>query len=146
MVVIDGAKIKENVKKYSDYFSAPPSTFHSYTFPEATAKALTPCNPTPSSSKVLFAIIKGDLVDVAIDWYDQSCKDNGLQPNTFVPIPIVNMANKSRAGGDWDVMGKIHPEECLCRRSIIRSLLNTCPGLTYPLGLCSGIYSPSVGM
>lgn len=102
------------------------------------------------------AIIDGDPVDVALDWYEAN-KLNA-PPSAFAGapeaecprIPVVNMANEKRAGGDWE-SGLMAPEECFCRRSNLVSAL-TRPwderydAPHYPLPQTGGLYSPNVGM
>ena len=107
-----------------------------------------------SSSKLKVAVIDGDPVDVAIDWYEYGTKakpTGGLgglfQPNR---IPIVNMANEKRPGGDWE-SGLMAPEENLCRRSNLARCLTTPSERShshtpnYPIPMTGGIYSPHVG-
>ena len=105
------------------------------------------------------AVIDGDPVDVALDWYAKNYKDgittgiNGCNQEQG-DIPVVSMANEKRAGGDWE-SGLIAPEECLCRRSnLVRALTTSFePASPEPSGLVShypipptgGIYSPNVG-
>lgn len=115
--------------------------------------------------KLRIAVIDGDPVDVALDWhlYNSRIKAkgspvengtangavNGLGAGTG-PIPVVNMANEKRAGGDWE-SGLVAPEECLCRRSNLVHALTT-PSKSslhmphYPLQATGGIYSPHVGL
>jgi len=99
------------------------------------------------------AVVEGDPVDVALDWYDQNVLEAQTQnpsANVSVPrVPIVNMANEKRPGGDWE-SSLMAPEECLCRRSnLVRALTtHSTPesGLShYPLPAFGGIYSPHVG-
>ncbi|KAF2144691.1 uncharacterized protein K452DRAFT_285005 [Aplosporella prunicola CBS 121167] len=93
------------------------------------------------------AIIDGDPVDVALDWYRYG-RQNGTIPPSALRIPVVNMANERRAGGDWE-SGLLAPEECFARRSnLVRTLL--CPWGSqyanphYPIPQRGGIYSPHV--
>ena len=100
------------------------------------------------------AVIDGDPVDVALDWHDSNCRDSaaGSTSKSNIAgssIPVVNMANEKRAGGDWE-SGLIAPEECLCRRSTLAQALvapsSSSPKVAhYPLKTTGGIYSPSVG-
>ena len=104
--------------------------------------------------KLRVAVIDGDPIDVALDWHESNSKDNASNRATpFAKhggsIPVVNMANEKRAGGDWE-SGLIAPEECLCRRSNLAKVLTT-PSQTsahvphYPIRTTGGIYSPYVG-
>lgn len=107
-----------------------------------------------NGNKLRVAVIDGDPVDVALDWHDSNCKDSaaGSSSKSSIAgsaIPVVNMANEKRAGGDWE-SGLIAPEECLCRRSTLASALTTSFSSSsktphYPIPTIGGIYSPSVG-
>ena len=100
------------------------------------------------------AVIDGDPVDVALDWYETECSSasrSGASPhdNEPVRIPIVNMANEKRAGGDWE-SGLLAPEENLCRRSNLVHCLTTpwtssLQMTNYPIPSKGGLYSPNVG-
>jgi len=107
-----------------------------------------------NETRLRVAVIDGDPVDVALDWYEYNVKnpttttDGSVHPVTR--IPVVNMANEKRAGGDWE-SGLMAPEECLCRRSNLVHALTTpwdpYPSYThYPIPTKGGIYSPFVGM
>jgi hypothetical protein len=91
-----------------------------------------------------------DLLETAVSWYEAN-KNDPRWAGTAKPIPIVNMANEKRAGGDWE-SGLIAPEECLARRSnLVKNLEtpwypNSYPNGYYPLPQKGGLYSPSVGM
>lgn len=121
----------------------------------ADTSSLNKGNSKSNSEKLRVAVIDGDPVDVALDWHDANCKDNpaGSTSRSSVAgssIPVVNMANERRAGGDWE-SGLIAPEECLCRRSTLAQALTTpCSSSPktphYPIRTAGGIYSPSVGM
>ncbi|KAI9707044.1 MAG: hypothetical protein M1836_000004 [Candelina mexicana] len=99
------------------------------------------------------AVIDGDPVEVALDWYEYNVNTQQREPSngeqTSIPrIPIVNMANEKRAGGDWE-SGLMAPEENLCRRSnLVHALITpwTARPLQphYPMPQKGGIYSPSV--
>ena len=100
------------------------------------------------------AVIDGAPVDVALDWYEYECSvasssnAAGKSPERL-RIPVVNMANEKRAGGDWE-SGLMAPEENLCRRSNLVHCLTSPqspngPGSYYPIPLRAGIYSPNVG-
>lgn len=102
--------------------------------------------------KLRVAVIDGDPVDVALDWYDCNVKapiENGREKDGG-RIPVVSMANEKRAGGDWE-SGLLAPEECLCRRSnLVRALTtpweSSNPASHYPIPPTGGIYSPHVGL
>lgn len=96
------------------------------------------------------AVIDGDPVDVALDWY-QYGRQNGTIPPSAQRVPVVNMANEKRAGGDWE-SGLLAPEECFARRSnLVHTLVTPWSGYStashghYPIPQRGGIYSPSVG-
>ena len=101
-----------------------------------------------SGRKLRVAVIEGDPVDVALDWHDSNSKDD-TGTDEVGSIPVVNMANEKRAGGDWE-SGLIAPEENLCRRSNLARVLTT-PSQSsayiphYPIRTTGGIYSPHVG-
>lgn len=125
------------------------SYVHSYLDP------LSPSCRRPSHGKLRVAVIDGDAVDVALDWYEYESKMRAEDPDRGSPggdfrIPIVNMANEKRAGGDWE-SGLMAPEENLARRSNLVHCLTTpwdssIPhGSNYPIPLKGGIYSPYVG-
>jgi len=107
-----------------------------------------------SGRKLRVAVIEGDPVDVALDWNDSNAGDSGSGKVTASSrlggkIPLVNMANEKRAGGDWE-SGLIAPEECLCRRSNLAKVLTTPSQAStqiphYPIKTTGGIYSPHVG-
>ena len=104
--------------------------------------------------RLRIAVIDGDPIEVALDWYEANVKSarNSLQGGGPVAelsrIPVVNMANEKRAGGDWEA-GVMAFEECFCRRSNLVHALNTVvePALVphYPLAQKSGLFSPFVG-
>ncbi len=101
------------------------------------------------NTRLRVAVIDGDPVDVAIDWseYETKFGENKNGSRDLVRIPIVNMANDKRPGGDWE-SGLLAPEENLCRRSNLYQCLTTPSGTqtpSYPLPLKGGIYSPYVG-
>ena len=98
--------------------------------------------------KLRVAVISGDPVDVALDWDESNFKAIGSSKQ-LGSIPVVNMANEKRAGGDWE-SGLIAPEECLCRRSNLAKVLTTLIHASgqlphYPIRTTGGIYSPNVG-
>ncbi|KAI9676829.1 MAG: hypothetical protein M1817_006668 [Caeruleum heppii] len=127
----------------------------SYFYPDS---SLLQIERTPVTNKRLrVAVIEADPVDVALDWYEANLteaqgSDAGESPSSVAlnsGIPIVNMANEKRPGGDWEA-GLLAPEECLCRRSTLTRALTTAisgsmsPAI-YPIPQAGGIYSPSVG-
>lgn len=98
--------------------------------------------------KLRVAVISGDPVDAALDWDESNFKAVGSSKQLGA-IPVVNMANEKRAGGDWE-SGLIAPEECLCRRSNLAKVLTTPSHASgqiphYPIRTTGGIYSPHVG-
>ena len=103
------------------------------------------------SRRLRVAVIDGDSVDVALDWHDYDVNNRpGSASLSHEPIriPVINMANEKRAGGDWE-SGLIAPEENLCRRSNLVQCL-TAPGghsqpSNFPMPTKGGIYSPYVG-
>jgi hypothetical protein len=99
-----------------------------------------------SSQRTRVAVMEGDPVTYALGWYqslanaDPDCKR----------IPVVNVANEKRAGGDWE-SGLMAPEECFARRSnLVHALTmpwNAQMGREenfYPIPQKGGIYSPQV--
>ena len=103
------------------------------------------------TEKTRIAVIDGDPVDVALEWHDSNFSEGSASRSSMAgsAIPIVNMANEKRAGGDWE-SGLIAPEECLCRRSTLaQALVTPCSTSSknphYPIRTTGGIYSPSVG-
>ena len=129
--------------------SHPQSLIGSISYPEISGLKL---SAKVSCDKLRIAVIEGDAVDVALDWHDAERKNSGFgeKPSISRPaIPVVNMANEKRAGGDWE-SGSMAPEECLCRRSTLVHTLVTPHPLSpershYPIATFGGIYSPSVG-
>lgn len=101
-----------------------------------------------AGNRLRVAVIDGDPVDVALDWAQYMDRDS--ESSAGMRIPVVNMANEKRPGGDWE-SGLLAPEECFCRRSnLIHALLTTAnyPASDkgqYPLPQRGGIYSPHVG-
>ena len=101
-----------------------------------------------SSQRTRVAVMEGDPVNYALGWYqsavnaDPDCKR----------IPVINVANEKRAGGDWE-SGLMAPEECFARRSNLVHAL-TMPWNAqlgreenyYPIPQTGGIYSPEVCM
>ncbi|MCJ1302009.1 hypothetical protein MMC08_004810 [Hypocenomyce scalaris] len=111
-------------------------------------------NPGEGQEKRLrVAVIDGDPVDVALGWADSNSRtsvqnDQQSLAHEETRIPVVNMANEKRAGGDWE-SGLMAPEECLCRRSNLVHALTT-PWTAsaqlchYPIPTKGGLYSPHV--
>ena len=101
------------------------------------------------------AVIDGDPVDVALDWYEYNNRPGSSSTDNSgsleqARIPLVNMANEKRAGGDWE-SGLLAPEERLARRSnLVRALITPWTQSTrvpnYPIPTAGGIYSPNVGV
>ncbi|KAL8692033.1 MAG: hypothetical protein Q9218_002865 [Villophora microphyllina] len=93
-------------------------------YPDATRLQIRP--GTVSKRKLRVAVIDGDPLDVALDWheYNQRSGDHSTPQSNHEAIPVVNMANEKRAGGDWE-SGLMAPEECLCRRSNLVQALKT---------------------
>lgn len=119
----------------------------SYLYPDS-SKVRIPAGNV-SARKLRVAVIDGDPIDVALDWNECNNREASMRgsPDQNGPIPVVNMANEKRAGGDWE-SGLIAPEECLCRRSNLVHTL-TIPASKashYPIPTTGGIYSPHVGM
>lgn len=120
----------------------------SYSFPDSSKIRISPAGA--SGRKLRVAVIDGDPIDVALDWYDFNLREDKT-PFTRTcrvesgPIAVVNMANEKRAGGDWE-SGLLAPEECLCRRSNLVHTLTTSATRTshYPIPTNGGIYSPHV--
>jgi len=124
---------------------------NSYLYPDSSMICV--ASEKRSKQRLRVAVIDGDPVDVALDWYQYSLKDPSKSQSAR-PIPVVNMANEKRAGGDWE-SGLMAPEECFARRSnLVHALvtpwnLNQCttaPDTHYPIPQKGGIYSPHVGM
>jgi hypothetical protein len=116
----------------------------SYLYPDATQIRVNV--DKRSSQRTRVAVMEGDPVTYALGWYqslansDDNCKR----------IPVVNMANEKRAGGDWE-SGLMAPEECFARRSNLVHAL-TMPWNAqlgrdenfYPIPQKGGIFSPQV--
>ncbi|KAI9801707.1 MAG: hypothetical protein M1833_002389 [Piccolia ochrophora] len=105
--------------------------------------------------RLRIAVIDGDPIDVALDWYEANAKSNpsmpppdGFKSNEQLRIPVVNMANEKRPGGDWE-SGLLAPEESFCRRSnlfkaLTTTLDNQTPVPHHPIPQKGAIYSPHV--
>jgi hypothetical protein len=99
-----------------------------------------------SLQRTRVAVMEGDPVNYALGWYQSAA-------NSYCKrIPVVNVANEKRAGGDWE-SGLMAPEECFARRSNLVHAL-TMPwnaqlghdDVLYPIPQRGGIYSPEVCM
>ena len=139
----------EAKKTYTPYIQSQLPQFPpiSISYPDSSKFHLNP--RANCGHKLRVAVISGDPVDVALDWDESNFKaiDSSKQLGA---IPVVNMANEKRAGGDWE-SGLIAPEECLCRRSNLAKVLTTPSHASvqvphYPIRTTGGIYSPHVGM
>jgi hypothetical protein len=117
----------------------------SYLYPDASAIRISSDKRTGQRLRV--AIVEGDPVDYALGWYQLVSTDPSYQ-HAVKRIPVVNMANEKRAGGDWE-SGLIAPEECFARRSNLVSALtmpwNSQESL-YPIPQKGGVFSPQVCM
>jgi hypothetical protein len=101
-----------------------------------------------SSQRTRVAVMEGDPVNYALGWYQSAVN---ADPNCK-RIPVINVANEKRAGGDWE-SGLMAPEECFARRSnLVHALTmpwNAQMGREenlYPIPQRGGIYSPEVCM
>jgi hypothetical protein len=117
----------------------------SYLYPDASAIKISSDKRTGQRLRV--AIVEGDPVDYALGWYQLVSTDPSYR-HSVKRIPVVNMANEKRAGGDWE-SGLMAPEECFARRSNLVSALtmpwNSQESL-YPIPQKGGVYSPQVCM
>lgn len=114
----------------------------SYLYPDSTAIRLQPVQP---QYRCRVAVVEGDPVDYALSWY-QYISTNSSGSSDIKRIPVVNMANEKRAGGDWE-SGAMAPEECFARRSnLVHALTMPWAGNVnlYPIPQRGGIYSPLV--
>lgn len=73
--------------KFSDQWPT-----HSYLIADSSVMR---CSPL-ADFRLRIGIVEGDPVDVALDW----AADCGRI------IPVINVANDKKAGGDWDQSGK----------------------------------------
>ncbi|MCJ1392415.1 hypothetical protein MMC18_005282 [Xylographa bjoerkii] len=114
---------------------------------------LSPGKSSPQR-RLRVAVINGDPIDVALDWHDYdrgtSAREGASSRHgqEATPIPVVNMANEKRPGGDWE-SGVLAPEENMCRRSNLVHCLNSTwtaslGSSNYPIPTTGGIYSPYV--
>ncbi len=146
----------EAKRKYIPYIEQrlPQFPARSYLYSDSSKLRANRESPNGMPRKLRIAVIDGDPVDVALDWYDYNARNNADECAAESGkgggrIPVVNMANEKRAGGDWE-SGLIAPEECLCRRSnLVHALTTPSKSPThsphYPLQTAGGIYSPHVG-
>lgn len=118
-------------------------------YPDASKLVVGP--GTVQKRKLRIAVIDGDPLDVALDWHESNLQSGSqsMRSHAQPAIPVVNMANEKRAGGDWE-SGLMAPEESLCRRSNLVQALRTpynanSPVSHYPIPDTGGIYSPHVG-
>ncbi|KAF2001120.1 hypothetical protein P154DRAFT_465008 [Amniculicola lignicola CBS 123094] len=116
----------------------------SYLYGDSTSIRVSP--EKRSTHRLRVAIVPGDPVDYALGWYDANSNDPLFNGSTK-RIPVVNMANEKRAGGDWE-SGLIAPEECFARRSnLVHALTmpwNENARNFYPIPQRGGIYSTEV--
>ena len=139
----------EAKKKYFPYISRlmPQLPLRSYLHPDS--HAIRVARELRSRQRTRVAIIDGDPVDVAIDWYESLPRDD-TDNSALSGIPVVNMANEKRPGGDWE-SGQIAPEECLARRSTLMAALlsswnpSNAVQPYHPLPQKGGLYSPNIG-
>lgn len=116
----------------------------SYSYPDALAIKIS--SDKRSQQRLRVAVVEGDPVDYALGWYQYVSADPAW--NSAKRIPVVNMANEKRAGGDWE-SGAMAPEECFSRRSNLVHAL-TMPWNPqasenfYPMPQRGGLYSPQV--
>ena len=114
----------------------------SYLYPDATQ--IRASSEGRSTQRTRVAVMEGDPVNYALGWYQSAASSHVKK------IPVVNIANEKRAGGDWE-SGLIAPEECFARRSNLVHAL-TMPWNAqlgreenfYPIPQRGGIYSPEV--
>ena len=117
----------------------------SYIYSDGTAIKIGPEKRTQQRLRV--AVVEGDPVDYALGWFQCASVDPSSR-HTVKRIPVVNMANEKRAGGDWE-SGLMAPEECFARRSNLVQALTmpwNPPNNFYPLPHKGGIYTPEVRM
>jgi hypothetical protein len=98
-----------------------------------------------SCGRVRITVQDCDPIDLALHWKDERCRAQELPED----IPVVNMANERRAGGDWE-SALIAPEENFARRSnLVHALPQpwdyTTSNAHYPIPQTGGLYSPAIG-
>jgi hypothetical protein len=114
----------------------------SYLYPDASQ--IRASSEGKSLQRTRVAVMEGDPVNYALGWYQSAANPHCKR------IPVVNVANEKRAGGDWE-SGLMAPEECFARRSNLVHAL-TMPWNAqlgrddnlYPIPQRGGIYSPEV--
>lgn len=118
----------------------------SYLYPDSVMIKVSPDKRSPQRTRV--AVLEGDPVNYALGWYQSVTRDPAHRH--YKRIPVVNIANEKRAGGDWE-SGLMAPEECFARRSnLVHALTmpwNAQMGREdnfYPIPQRGGIYSPEV--
>ena len=118
-----------------------------YHYPDSSAIKIHP-SKRDRQRRTRVAVIEGDPVDYTLGWYEYVSADPNYKESR--PIPVVNMANEKRAGGDWE-SGLMAPEECFARRSNLVHAL-TMPwnprlgAEIYPIQQRGGVYCPTVCM
>ncbi|KAF2685751.1 hypothetical protein K458DRAFT_364742 [Lentithecium fluviatile CBS 122367] len=118
----------------------------SYLYPDSAAIKIHPSKRSPIRTRV--AVMEGDPVNYALGWYQTATRDPAHR--NCKKVPVVNIANEKRAGGDWE-SGLMAPEECFARRSnLVHALTmpwNAQMGIEkdfYPIPQRGGIYTPEV--
>lgn len=118
----------------------------SYAYPDSSAIRISADKRTPNRTRV--AVLEGDPITHAMGWYQSAIQDPTYK--NCKRIPVVNMANERRPGGDWE-SGLTAPEECFARRSnLVQALTmpwNAQMGRSedhYPIPQRGGIYCPEV--
>lgn len=118
----------------------------SYAYLDSCLTKVDPSKRSPERTRV--AVMEGDPVTLALGWYQDAIRNPMFRH--CQPIPVVNMANENRAGGDWE-SGTLAPEECFARRSnLVQALTMPWKAHTgreesyYPIPQRGGIYSPLV--
>ena len=144
----------EAKRTYMPYIEQKLPQFPARSFLHAETKSLPTDSGKGQEKRLRVAVIDGDPVDVALGWSESNARtseqDNQQSfGREAARIPVVNMANEKRAGGDWE-SGLMAPEECLCRRSNLVHALTTpwtasAQSCHYPIPTKGGLYSPHVG-
>ncbi|KAK7193014.1 hypothetical protein DPSP01_005223 [Paraphaeosphaeria sporulosa] len=118
----------------------------SYAYPDSSVIRVSANKRSRNRTRV--AVLEGDPVTHAMGWYQSAIRDPAYK--NCKRIPVVNMANERRAGGDWE-SGLMAPEECFARRSnLVHALTmpwNAQMGKDenhYPIPQRGGIYCPEV--
>jgi hypothetical protein len=119
----------------------------SYSYPDSAAIRISPDKRSCQRTRV--AVMEGDPVNYALGWYQTATRDPAHR--NCKKVPVVNMANEKRAGGDWE-SGLMAPEECFARRSnLVHALtmpwnaqMNIHNRNFYPIPQRGGIYTPDV--